>query len=37
MGRLTIDLGVRYDRQWGTALPSEIAGATRVSERWCPG
>lgn len=22
MGRLTLDLGVRYDRQWGSALPS---------------
>ncbi|MGH9330107.1 MAG: TonB-dependent receptor plug domain-containing protein, partial [Vicinamibacterales bacterium] len=26
--RLTIDLGVRYDRQWGAALPSQARGNT---------
>ena len=25
-GRVTVDAGVRYDRQWGTALPSETQG-----------
>ena len=25
MNRLTVDLGVRYDRQWGEALPSTLA------------
>jgi hypothetical protein len=25
-GRMTLDLGVRYDRQWGRALPADIPG-----------
>jgi hypothetical protein len=27
LGRATIDLGLRYDRQWGVALPSVIEGS----------
>ena len=30
---VTIDLGVRYDRQWGKALPSQIASNAGVPER----
>ena len=31
--RWTIDFGVRYDRQWGKALPSDIASNAGPSER----
>ena len=33
-GRATIDVGVRFDRQWGSALASTIAG-NRRSRTWC--
>ena len=31
-GRATINVGLRYDRQWGSALQSEIAGQQSVSD-----
>ena len=31
MNRLTLDLGLRYDRQWGSALPSTTASNTGFS------
>ena len=33
MNRVTVDLGVRFDRQDGEALPSETAGEPGVPDR----
>ncbi len=36
VSRMTVDVGVRYDRQWGEALPSQTEANKGVSGRSCP-